>query len=121
MKKIELLSPAGDMSKLKTALYFGADAVYIGGKHFSLRALAGNFTDEELEIAKEYIVSSFSSYTDSAGLLIDYYLGMAFSDNYPLISEVCDRVKQVTREDICNAFLNVSVDTVYFLNGRENN
>ena len=54
MNKIELLSPAGDMSKLKTALYFGADAVYIGGKHFSLRALAGNFTDEEiLEILNE--------------------------------------------------------------------
>ncbi len=48
MKKIELLSPAGDMSKLKTALYFGADAVYIGGKNFSLRALAGNFTGEEI-------------------------------------------------------------------------
>ncbi|MBR1968518.1 MAG: U32 family peptidase [Clostridia bacterium] len=48
MKKIELLSPAGDMSKLKTAFYFGADAVYIGGKNFSLRALAGNFTDEEI-------------------------------------------------------------------------
>ena len=48
MNKIELLSPAGDMNKLKTAFYFGADAVYIGGKHFSLRALAGNFTDEEI-------------------------------------------------------------------------
>ena len=48
MNKIELLSPAGDMNKLKTAFYFGADAVYIGGKNFSLRALAGNFTDEEI-------------------------------------------------------------------------
>ncbi len=48
MKKIELLSPAGDMLKLKTALYFGADAVYIGGKNFSLRASAGNFTNEEI-------------------------------------------------------------------------
>ena len=54
MNKIELLSPAGDMSKLKTALYFGADAVYIGGKHFSLRALAGNFTDEEMIEAVNY-------------------------------------------------------------------
>ncbi|MBE7087060.1 MAG: U32 family peptidase [Clostridiales bacterium] len=52
--KIELLSPAGDMSKLKTALYFGADAVYVGGKAFSLRALAGNFSDEELSEAVEY-------------------------------------------------------------------
>ena len=54
MKKIELLSPAGDMNKLKTAFYFGADAVYIGGKHFSLRALAGNFTDEEMIEAVEF-------------------------------------------------------------------
>ena len=54
MKKLELLSPAGDMSKLKTALYFGADAVYIGGKNFSLRALAGNFTDQEIIDAVEF-------------------------------------------------------------------
>ncbi len=54
MSKIELLSPAGDMNKLKTAFYFGADAVYIGGKHFSLRALAGNFTDEEIIQAVEF-------------------------------------------------------------------
>jgi len=54
MKKIELLSPAGDMSKLITAFHFGADAVYIGGKNFSLRALAGNFSDEEMVKAVEY-------------------------------------------------------------------
>lgn len=54
MNKIELLSPAGDMQKLKTAFYFGADAVYVGGKNMSLRALAGNFTDEELKTATEY-------------------------------------------------------------------
>lgn len=54
MSKIELLSPAGDMKKLKTALYYGADAVYIGGKALSLRALAGNFTDQEIVEAVEY-------------------------------------------------------------------
>ncbi len=54
MRKIELLSPAGDMNKLKTAFYYGADAVYIGGKNFSLRALAGNFTDDEIVLATEY-------------------------------------------------------------------
>ena len=42
------------MNKLKTAFYYGADAVYIGGKSMSLRALAGNFTDEEIEQAVEY-------------------------------------------------------------------
>lgn len=54
MKKLELLSPAGDMNKLKTAFYYGADAVYIGGKNFSLRALAGNFTNEEILQAVEF-------------------------------------------------------------------
>ncbi len=54
MNKIELLSPAGDMNKLKTAFYFGADAVYIGGKNFSLRALAGNFSNEEIVEAVEF-------------------------------------------------------------------
>lgn len=54
MSRIELLSPAGDMSKLKTAFYYGADAVYIGGKSLSLRALAGNFTNEEIIEAVSY-------------------------------------------------------------------
>lgn len=54
MKRVELLAPAGDMQKLRTALYFGADAVYVGGKALSLRANAGNFTDEELIDAVNY-------------------------------------------------------------------
>ena len=44
MDKIELLSPAGDMEKLKTAFYFGADAVYMAGKQFGLRAFSNNFS-----------------------------------------------------------------------------
>lgn len=48
---IELLSPAGDMEKLKTALNFGADAVYVAGKNFGLRAFAGNFELDELKTA----------------------------------------------------------------------
>ena len=48
MTKAELLAPAGNLNKLKIALYFGADAVYAGGKAFSLRTFADNFTDEEL-------------------------------------------------------------------------
>ena len=46
---IELLAPAGGLPQLKTALYFGADAVYGGLNHFGLRAFAGNFTKEELQ------------------------------------------------------------------------
>lgn len=54
MNKPELLAPAGNFSKLKTAVYYGADAVYIGGKSLSLRALSDNFTDEEIVRAVEY-------------------------------------------------------------------
>ncbi len=45
---IELLAPAGDIKRAKIALDYGADAIYLGGKDFSLRAHAANFTDEEI-------------------------------------------------------------------------
>ncbi|HBV89007.1 MAG TPA: peptidase U32 [Desulfosporosinus sp.] len=51
MKKPELLAPAGDMEKLKYALTYGADAVYIGGQAFGLRAYAGNFGLKEMKKA----------------------------------------------------------------------
>lgn len=54
MKNFELLAPAGNFDKLKTALYFGADAVYVGGTSFSLRAFSDNFTDEQLKEAVKY-------------------------------------------------------------------
>ena len=46
--KIELLAPAGNMEKLQTAFHFGADAVYLAGKKYGLRAFADNFSDEEI-------------------------------------------------------------------------
>ena len=49
MKKIELLSPAGDLERLKVTLLYGADAVYIGGQSYSLRANANNFSLEEIK------------------------------------------------------------------------
>ena len=50
-KKIELLSPAGDLERLKIALLYGADAVYIGGREYSLRANATNFSIDEIKEA----------------------------------------------------------------------
>ncbi len=47
--KGELLAPAGNLAKLKLAFYYGADAVYAGGRNFSLRTFADNFSEEELE------------------------------------------------------------------------
>ncbi len=49
MKKIELLSPAGDLERLKVTLLYGADAVYIGGEKYSLRANATNFSIDEIK------------------------------------------------------------------------
>ena len=54
MKKIELLSPAGDFECLKAAINNGADAVYLGLKNFSARAFASNFSNEELVEAVKY-------------------------------------------------------------------
>ena len=51
MTRVELLSPAGDLDRLKIALLYGADAVYIGGRDYSLRANANNFSIEEIEEA----------------------------------------------------------------------
>lgn len=51
---IELLAPAGDLEKLKFAFHYGADAVYIGGQNFSLRANAKNFSLEDIKAGVEY-------------------------------------------------------------------
>ena len=48
-RKTELLAPAGDMERLEMALHYGADAVYLAGKRFGMRASAGNFSMEELK------------------------------------------------------------------------
>lgn len=54
MRKLELLSPAGDMERLKMAALYGADAVYLAGTSFGMRSFAGNFTPEELPAAVQY-------------------------------------------------------------------
>ena len=54
MRKLELLSPAGDMERLKMAVLYGADAVYLAGTSFGMRSFAGNFSPEELPQAVRY-------------------------------------------------------------------
>ena len=54
MKRVELLSPAGDFESLKSAIHNGADAVYLSGKNYGARKFANNFTLEELKEAIEY-------------------------------------------------------------------
>ena len=81
MKKPELLAPAGNLEKLKMALIYGADAVYMGGKAFGLRAFSDNFEDNELEqgIAfahslgkKAYITVNIFPHNDDLPALPDY-------------------------------------------------
>lgn len=80
--KTELLAPAGNYEKFLTALHFGADAVYVGGKQFSLRTFADNFTAEELRAAanlahqkgkKLYITANVFARNADFGALKDYF------------------------------------------------
>ena len=80
-KKIELLAPAGGLEKLKTAIIYGADAVYFGGELFSLRAGAGNLSIEEISEAmdfihnhscKGYMTINIYPHNEDIPLLIDY-------------------------------------------------
>ena len=54
MARLELLSPAGDMERLKMSVLYGADAVYLAGTSFGMRSFAGNFTAEELPAAVKF-------------------------------------------------------------------
>lgn len=80
-KKVELLAPAGDLERLKFAYLYGADAVYIGGVNYSMRANAVNFTYEEIEKAvdfahslkkKLYVTVNIVFHNDNFFGLIDY-------------------------------------------------
>ena len=81
MKKVELLAPVGNMEKFKMAIHYGADAVFLGGKMFNLRAGSSNFSDEELEEAvtyahdlgkKVYVTLNIIPHNDELDLLPDY-------------------------------------------------
>lgn len=79
--KLELLSPAGDMERLTMALHYGADAVYLAGREFGMRAAAANFSDDELRSAvtlahaknaKIYVTCNTLPREDELGRLPEY-------------------------------------------------
>ena len=81
MKKPELLAPAGTMEKLQMALAYGADAAYLGGTQFGLRAFGGNFTNDEIRAAvqlahgmgrKVYVTVNVFPHNDDLVALPDY-------------------------------------------------
>lgn len=82
MRKTELLIPAGSLDVLKTAVVYGADAVYIGGEAFGLRAKAKNFSIEEIRegIAfahekgvKVYITANILAHNDDLTGVEEYF------------------------------------------------
>lgn len=107
MKKPELLAPAGNLEKLKIAVHYGADAVFIGGQEYGLRSNADNFTMDEIREgvefanrygAKIYVTTNIIAHDENIEGLDDYLeqleatgaTGIIVAD--PLIIETCKRV-----------------------------
>lgn len=107
VKKPELLAPAGNLEKLKIAVQYGADAVFIGGQEYGLRSNAGNFTFDEMkegvEFAKKYgakiyVTTNIFAHNENIDGLEDYILGLKGAGVAgiivadPLIIETCRRL-----------------------------
>ena len=87
-KKIELLAPAGDMEKLKTAIIYGADAVYFGGELFSLRAGAGNLSIGEIREAMDFI----HEHNAKGYMTINIY---PHNDDIPPLKAYLEKIKDI--------------------------
>lgn len=107
VKKPELLAPAGNLEKLKIAVQYGADAVFIGGQEYGLRSNADNFTFEEMkegvEFAKKYnakiyVTTNIYAHNENIDGLEDYIKGLKGAGIHgiivadPLIIETCRRL-----------------------------
>ena len=104
MKKIELLSPAGDLERLKVTLLYGADACYIGGYKYGLRANAVNFSIEEIKEA--------CSFAHNLGKKVYLTINMVFhNEDY---EEVKDYIKEVVESGI-DAFILSELNLVKYI------
>jgi len=86
--KLELLAPAGDLEKLKTAIIYGADAVYFGGELFSLRAGAGNLSIDEIKEAMEFI----HSHSCKGYMTINIY---PHNEDIPLLIDYLNKIRDI--------------------------
>ena len=86
--KLELLAPAGDMEKLKTAIIFGADAVYFGGQIGSLRAGAGNLSTDEIREAMDFI----HEHGCKGYMTLNIY---AHNDDIPVLRDYIGKIKDI--------------------------
>ncbi|WP_010678223.1 peptidase U32 family protein [Bacillus timonensis] len=107
VKKPELLAPAGNLEKLKIAVHYGADAVFIGGQEYGLRSNADNFTLEEIAEgvefanqygAKIYVTTNIYAHNENIDGIDEYLQGLEKAGVAgiivadPLIIETCKRV-----------------------------
>lgn len=104
MKKVELLSPAGDLNRLKAALLYGADAVYVGGRKYSLRANATNLSLEEIKEA--------TTFAHNLGKKVYLTLNIVFHNED--LKEVKDYIKDVVDAGI-DAFIVSDISLVKYI------
>ena len=117
MKKVELLAPAGNLEKLKIAILYGADAVFIGGKTFSLRAKANNFEKEDLKEAvvfankhhaKVYITVNIIPEDEDFENLDNYLL---FLDNIGVHAIIVSSLSVIIRAKKLNCHFEIHIST----------
>ena len=138
MKKVELLAPAGDLERLKVNLLYGADAVYIGGEKYGLRANATNFSlseikegcefahaqgkkvyltlnivfhDEDMEGVEDYIREVVAAGID-AFIVSDPFLISHIKTNYPNVEVHLSTQNSTTNTLAVTFFQNEGVDRV---------
>lgn len=128
MKRPELLAPAGNMEKLETAVHYGADAVYLGGRAFGLRNLADNFTVPEMSRAldychergvKAYLTVNSYPHNDALGRLEQYLAEVAqlpFDAYIVADPGVIDLVREISPER--ELHLSTQANTINWLSVR---
>ncbi len=129
MNKIELLAPAGSLEKLKVAFLYGADACYIGGKNYSLRANATNFSEEEIKEAcnyahklnkKVYVTVNIIFHDENIKNLVDYLKKLeqakvdAIIVSDPLIIDLVNENKINLKIHISTQASSLNVESVLF-------
>lgn len=117
MKKVELLVPAGDLERLKLAILYGADAVFCGGKQFSLRAKANNFSLDDLKEAvifankhhaKVHVTVNIVPIDDDFAKLDEYLLAL---DNIGVHAIIVSSVYIMKRAQELNCHFEIHVST----------
>ena len=123
MKKVELLAPAGNLERLKIALLYGADAVYFGGRNYSLRANAKNLDLNEINLNSAVDMSIFLSknqellskyYENHRNEAMKYYASITSNSEREIIFDIG------YNGSISN-YMNKIIDKIYFRQNPQNN